>query len=126
MKLKNFDGLTHPSTPKLMSMTVTLNADLSNYHHRETQVLNALDHIDLDEDKFQFMLTGTLRPTQRLNKVLKTVITSTISSTDQTLRSLIRPYAKGWIIRNYFMKQSQNRLHVLMGTFRQFRFYETI
>jgi len=132
----DFDGLDKPSTSKLIAMATRLKSDLSNYNHWETQLLNVFDNIDIDMDRFQSMINGTLRPTKRLNKAMKTVITSTISSDDQILQSLVRPYSRGMIpecnlnsavaiymvIKNYYLRQAQNRTHVLMTRIRQLKF----
>jgi hypothetical protein len=130
------DGSDALSLSKLMGLMCRLRSDLSNFTNWESSLLNALDLIDVDADKMKQMLEGKKRPSAKLNKIIRTMIHSSIDRDDKVLNSKIRPFLREdrqqyklnsgiamlQTIRKYYYSQLENREDMLLKRLREFRF----
>jgi hypothetical protein len=130
------DGSDALSLSKLMGMVCKLKSDMSNFTNWESSLFNALDLIDVDSSQIRDMLEGRKRPSMKLNKIIRTIIHSSIDRDDKVLNSKIRPFLRHDIekyklnsglamlqtIRKYYYSQLENREDVLLRRLREFRF----
>lgn len=122
---------------KLIGIVCKLKRDMSNFSTWESSLLNALDLVNVDENAMKEMVMGQKRPSNKLNKILRTLIHHTIDKDDKVINNKIRQFlrpdsasiyklnssvAMFETVRKYYYDQIENREDVLLRKLKEFRF----